>query len=154
MGGTGGKTRTEEKRARTREVHAVFLALRNSCFHLPFPGATKNTPATSLQVFHAERRPRRRQAARDIPTDTFFFLRLSPPRARALQLTLTADSVRNNSVKLSIKFMVLEIQSTDRRRVKIQLADAAIFVGCPRTATSRATRAGRLELLSANAGLQ
>lgn len=44
------------------------------------------------------------------------------------RLTLTADSVRNNSVKLSIKFMVLEIQSNGRRRFKIQEPSVAI---CP-----------------------
>lgn len=30
-------------------------------------------------------------------------------------LTLTADSVKNNSVKLSIKFMVFEIQSKGQK---------------------------------------
>ena len=44
-----------------------------------------------------------------------------------MRLTLTADSVKNNSVKLSIKFMVLEIQSKGRRRFKIQEAKCGDF---------------------------
>ena len=39
----------------------------------------------------------------------------SPP-ARSLQLTLTADSVKNNSVKLSIKFMVLGESKSKKNR--------------------------------------
>lgn len=65
------------------------------------------------------------------------------------RLTLTADSVKNNSVKLSIKFMVLEIQSNGRRRFKIQESNVAI---CPQTTTSTTTttttrQVDRLKLL-------
>lgn len=67
------------------------------------------------------------------------FLSLCP--VCSLQLTLTADSVKNNSVKLSIKFMVLEIQSKGRRRFKIQEANVAI---CSQTTT---TQVDRLKLL-------
>lgn len=55
--------------------------------------------------------------------DFFFFL--STFNHQGTRLTLTADSVKNSSVKLSIKFMMLKIQSKDRR-FKIQEANQAI----------------------------
>lgn len=61
------------------------------------------------------------------------------------QLTLTADSVKNNSVKLSNKFIVLKIQSEGSRRFKIQEANVAI---CSQTTTtSKTTQVDRLKLL-------
>ena len=79
-------------------------------------GAKARTSYTLMTSGHTSQ-----TAGRLIRVFIYIYLFLLPvvifsPPARSLQLTLTADSVKNNSVKLSIKFMVLGESKSKKNR--------------------------------------
>ena len=105
----------------------IVWALRNGCLNLP-----KARRASSL--FKHERWPSQRKDKDElnindpvVPCCVILFSFFCSSTLSGL--TLTADSVKNIRVKLSIKFIVLE-NPKGRRRFKIQAANVAI---CPRT---------------------